>query len=62
MNPIRRKAIFYEGTHFLATLISSFLFQDLYRKFLVAEADGNLEDVNMLEVEKFLLDPRTGKK
>ena len=37
-------------------------FQDLYRKLLQAESDGILEDVNMLEVEKLILDPEAKKE
>ena len=33
-------------------------FQDLYRKLLEAESDGILHDVDMLEVEKLILDPK----
>ena len=41
-------------------LVLSFFFQDLYRKLLEAESEGILDDVDMLKVEKLILDPEAG--
>ena len=41
-------------------LVFSFLFQDLYRKLLEAESEGILDDVDMLGVEKLILDSEAG--
>ena len=39
-----------------------FLFQDLYRALLEAESEGNLDDVDMLEVERQILNPEKDKE
>ena len=38
------------------------IFQDLYRNLLEAESEGILDDVDMAEVEKFILDPKSAKR
>ena len=40
----------------------SLSFQDLYRILLEAESEGILEDVDMMEVEKLILDPKAEMK
>ena len=41
--------------------VSYFLFQDLYRVLLTAESEGILDDVNMTQVKKLLLETERQK-